>query len=187
MNFTERFFFRGTYFYPDIVKRLKAVLDQARSIEDLCVNLTEVLVITFGSDKAVFVLKDKLGRSFSPAYMRGIGEASAFTFDSTDELINYAKRKEGVFLTGEIKADTPAKKEVLERLGRLGVVLMIPVETRRGLQGLIFLGGKISGDPYTTRDINLFRIVSELAGIALENIWLYVSLIKEPGSKSNER
>lgn len=183
---TERLFFRGTYIYPEVVTRLTGVFDKSRSAENLSVNLTETLITTFKTDKAVFLLRDSLGRRFLPAYMRGFINPDAFTFDSTDEIINYARRKKGVFLTEEIKGDTPAKKQILEKLRKYEIDLCIPVEIRGRLEGIVFLGGKLSGDPYTTRDINLFRIVSELAGIALENAKLYTSL-KEGEGKNKER
>jgi len=178
LKFTEKFFFRGTYVSSEVITKLTEVFNKARSIEELCVNLTEVLVTTFKTDKTVFLLKDREGRNFLPAYLRGVIDPSTFTFDSTDELINHARRRKDVFLTEEIGGDTPARKQVLGKLRKHGIDLFIPVEIRGELEGLICLGRKSSDEPYTTRDISLLRIVSDLAGIALENVKLYASLEK---------
>lgn len=183
LKFTEKLFFPGTYVYSKVVDELTEVFNKARSVEELCVNLTEILVTTFKTDKTVFLLKDGEGRNFLPAYLRGVIDPSAFTFDSTDELINYARRRGDVFLTREIKGDTPARKQVLDRLRKHGIDLFIPVETRGELKGLICLGRKSSDKPYTARDISLLRIISDLAGIALENVKLYASL-REVGKES---
>lgn len=175
----ERFLYRGTYVPSEVADVLKEVFAKARSLEDLCVNLTETLVKTFKIDKTIFLLKDRSGRNFVPVYLRGFIDPSPFTFDSTDELISYARRRGGVFQIKEIKADAPARRQASEKLGKHGIVLLIPIEVRGELEGLICLGRKPSDEPYTARDISLLRIVSDMAGIALENVKLYSFLEKE--------
>lgn len=178
LEFTEKLFFPGTYIYSEATDKLTEVFNKARSAEELCVNLTEILVATFEIDRTVFLLKDREGRNFLPAYLRGIIDPQPFTFDSTDELINYARRRRDVFLTDEIKGDTSAKRQILDKLRKYELDLFIPIETRGELEGLICLGRKPSGKHYTARDISLLRVISDLAGIALENVKLYSSLGK---------
>lgn len=175
LRFTERFFFRGTYVYSEVTDKLVEVFNKARTVEELCVTLTEILVTTFETDKTVFLLKERTGRNFAPAYLRGFIDPSPFIFDSTDEFINYARRRGDVFLAEEIKGDISMKR-VLDRFQNYKIDLFIPVEVRGELEGLICLGRKTSGRPYTTRDISLFRVVSDLSGIALENVKLYAAL-----------
>lgn len=172
----ESFLYRGTYVPSEVADALKEVFAKAHSLEDLCVNLTEILVNTFKIDKTVFLLKDRSGRNFVPVYLRGFIDPSPFTFDSTDELISYARRRGGAFLIKEIKADTPARKQASEKFGKHGIALLAPIQIREELEGLICLGGKPSDEPYTARDISLLRLVSDMAGIALENVKLYSSL-----------
>lgn len=175
----EKLLYRGTYVSSETVDALKEVFLKARSLEDLCVNLTETLVTTFRTDKAVFLLKDLSGRNFAPAYLRGFIDPSSFTFDSTDELINCARRRRNVFSVKEIKEDTPARRQVSEKLKKHEIALLVPIEIRGELEGLILLGVKPSNEPYGMRDISLLRIASNMAGIALENVKLYASLGRE--------
>lgn len=49
----------------------------------------------------------------------------------------------------------------------------MPLISNKKLIGIIVLGSKISGDPYTNEDLDLLNVLSKQAGIAIENALQY--------------
>jgi signal transduction histidine kinase len=64
--------------------------------------------------------------------------------------------------------------------------LCLPLIVNKKLIGIIVLGSKISGDPYTKEDIDLLNVLSKQAGITIENALQYKQ-IQEFGKTLQEK
>lgn len=74
-------------------------------------------------------------------------------------------------------ADPPLAKELLT-LQSHGIELIFALRASTRLSGLVLLGKRKDGKPYTRRDIQFFTTLSNQAGLALENALRYESLIE---------
>lgn len=58
-------------------------------------------------------------------------------------------------------------------LRRLGVSVIVPLEARDGIVGLILLGAKKSGDPYSEGDLEVLQILAPELSVGIENARAY--------------
>lgn len=174
---TEGIFFRGSYLYAETLDKMTRILSRAYSMEDLCKKLTREIASTFQTDRVIFLLKDEKKKAFVPAHVAGLADHLVFSFKLSDALIRYAQRKDDLFLVEELKEEKSSLAEkTLKKLQDRGIALCLPIRIRESLEGLVCLGEKLSDNPYTSRDISLLQVVSNQAGVALENARLYSSL-----------
>jgi len=189
-RYTEKILFRGSYVYADTVAKLTKVLAEARSVEELCDALAGILTAALKVSRIVFFTKQAEGEEeFLPIHIRGVHDPQGFAPSSVDRLINYARQAGSIFIAGELERSKLATEEVLSTLRQNKFELCIPIKGREGLVGLVCLGEKLSGLPYTTRDVALLQVVSDLIGLALENASFYASMkeIEEGLKRYDER
>jgi len=74
-----------------------------------------------------------------------------------------------VLATDELLQRPRPQADLGAQLQRWGVAIAIPLSAGNRLCGLVLLGDKLSGDPYTGNDLGLLRILGKQAAIALDN------------------
>ena len=67
----------------------------------------------------------------------------------------------------------PLLTRLVEEMKRLGMALIIPISSKDSLVGLLMMGPKRSGDLYFEDDLKLLGIISQEAGITIDNARLY--------------
>jgi len=97
----------------------------------------------------------------------GIPEASALAVgEGWARWLRSADVREPVLLSDlRQAADVPG----LDEAARVGIALFAPVMARRRVVGLMALGSRISGKPFSTRDLDALSASLNFAGTALEN------------------
>src|SRR5262249_43201872 len=102
-----------------------------------------------------------------------------FTTTSIEEYVKVSQRQEPLvydelqsLLTGSLDQQ-PLLTALVEEMKQLGVSLIIPISNKDSLGGLLLMGQKRSGELYFQDDLKLLGIVSQEAGIAVDNARLY--------------
>ncbi|MDD5561722.1 MAG: ATP-binding protein [Candidatus Omnitrophica bacterium] len=126
-----------------------------------------------------YILKNTIRINFSAIYIRNkkdnfyrlesirggssIGEC-AKNFSAQDPFIGYLKKNIEYFFFEDAPEQIKGSSNILSKSK-----VVIPALIGDELLGFVFLGEKINGQPYTNEDIDVFKILSRQAALAIEN------------------
>jgi signal transduction histidine kinase len=112
---------------------------------------------------AAIFLEDKENKCYRLKAIRDYQDVSKnFTFGNRHPLINLLKKKRAILVYEEVK---PYTKEFTKK----STHLVVPSFIDNRLIGFLVLGAKDNRTLYTEDDINVFRIISHQAALAIEN------------------
>ncbi len=181
---TDKFFFRQSYNYPEVLKELSRTLNSILDIDRLARSASEVLKQSLKVKEIYVALADDNGSFFfvgdAPPDGRLILERAG---DISKFLMGEKKSVVYEELEYEIKNSRDAGRGIRLDAARnvlreTGVYLALPIFSQEKLIGIFLFGKKLSGEPFFKRDIELLETFSHQAGIALENAKLY-EVVKE--------
>ncbi|MDD3642951.1 MAG: ATP-binding protein [Candidatus Krumholzibacteria bacterium] len=154
----------GSTFDADVIIRLFLMTLAGQ------IGLERIAFYVIG-ERGGFELYHSIGMAASKAPRR-FGAESAFT--------GWIRRSAspapiGDFFTGAGAGEDPGLQQAVERGGlRYACILGGPA----GPVGCILLGGKISGDGFTVFDVELLRMITQVAAITLRNAFLYQEAVR---------
>lgn len=91
--------------------------------------------------------------------------------DNPDTLYQEMREDQGSDKAG--KGNGPSREEIFDKLGS---ALIIPLVVKSRLAGIVLMGPKNDGRPYSIEDLELLRTLANQAAIAMENARLYEDL-----------
>jgi len=131
----------------------------------------------------VYILKNSIRINFSAIFIRdkknnlyrlesirgesNIGEY-AKSFSAKDPFITYLKNNREYFFFEEAPKQIKGSSNILFKSK-----VVIPALIGDELLGFVFLGEKVNGQHYTDEDINVFKILSHQAALAIENCMFF--------------
>jgi len=184
----DKFFLKDKYDYHKTLRDLSGVVTSILSMDkvlNLIVNkVTEIMHIDRGSlllwDKEVEEFRIKVGKGLRKEVFDKV------SFRTDDYLVEWLEREKRIFNKEEIKLfhsrkdssrmDGKAEEEfdkTLDKLEETGAMLCIPLMVKGKLIGIFSLDNKMSGDMFTSEDLELLSTVANQAAIAIENAKLY--------------
>lgn len=133
-------------------------------------RLSKLIVFTLKSTirlnfSAIFII-DKKSNLYQLKSIRGepnIGECVK-SFDAKDPFIGYLKENRGNFFFENAPEQIRDSSDILSKSR-----IVIPVLIGDELLGFVFLGEKTNTHPYSDEDIDVFKILSRQAALAIEN------------------
>lgn len=164
---TDKIFFKDRYDMEDLLSGLSRSLSSTLVLGELCGNLLKGLLTGMKIDKGVMVIlkEGKIvevygrGREFSEELIRKVLKGRVeYLLGSSGQPLVYDELAEG------------RRKRLLEELGYY-VSQKLQVKDR--VMGVLLLGMKLSGDIYSSRDIEVVDIVAPQASVAIENAFSY--------------
>lgn len=182
---TNRIFFKQEYNSSQTLTELGETVSEIVQIQPLLREVVNTLSRSLQVRKINVLLKSKTGNILTV-------EGSS-TRNKSDQRCQIRiksllvelllKEKEPIskdWLESKLENINQKEKEVFQvifdTLKDCGAELVVPVMYQKELIGIIAMGKKSSGDPYSTKDIDLLTIFSNQLGIALNNAWLFESL-----------
>ena len=92
-----------------------------------------------------------------------------------DAAASWLRRAKKVVIREELEAEGPEEGSgpVLAALSELGSAAIIPLLSKGGMLGVLALGRKQSGEPYTPGDVELLEALAGHTAVAIENAILY--------------
>ncbi|NTW22455.1 GAF domain-containing protein [Candidatus Falkowbacteria bacterium] len=147
--------------------RLAANLD-ARAISK---EVEELLAPAFYHDGMIVLVFDS-NSNLSVVYNRQLNPSSEAPI-RPDSSLNKILKSSKPFLLDEMLSDTSKKHPALRTIKSMGAEIIIPLNLKSKLVGLIALGPKKSREVYDDDDLSLLRTVGEQVAFALENSRLH--------------
>ncbi|NIM02938.1 GAF domain-containing protein [bacterium] len=184
----DKLFFKDKYDYHKTLKDFSGAMTSILSLDrllNLIVNkVTEVIHIGRGC----LMLWDEETEQFRIKAGQGLRKESfdKIYFTKSNYLVDWLEREKRIFNREEVELFHEGKEssgmhseqqkefnETLDKLKELGSMLCIPLMVKGRLIGIFSLDTKMSGEKFTTEDLELLSTVANQAAIAMENAKLY--------------
>ena len=165
----DKVFFKGTYDYQKILKRLSRSITSILDLDMLLNTAVDTISSTMDTKWASVMLKEN--GKICVRCRTGSGGPKAFEGDS--RIINgLSKKKEAINIDGL------GAEDIKEELREEGIHVSIPLISKGELIGVLNLGEKKFGQPFSNDDVDLLATLTNQIAVAIENAILHEKVLK---------
>lgn len=178
----SKWFYYTFYSYQTVLTDLGRGLTRFLDLDQLSSLIVSTLMNTMKLDRTVVLLREPGDGEYIIQRNIGFKEENGISLVKDNFLTIWLEKAQKPLVYEEISLiirDTTGKeeRERLERLQgnmkRIEAALCLPLFIEEKIVGMIVLGNKLSGEPYSTQDIELLTNLANQASIALQNAKLY--------------
>jgi sigma-B regulation protein RsbU (phosphoserine phosphatase) len=181
-DWTDRRFFREAY---DVERVLTELSEEVRTIAETGPLLDTVLDrigTTLHVDRLAVFLHE--GNRLLPSRSRGFDPPPTVEFPVTAEAFVRLRESGRPLRVRHDDPESPLRREIISDdvragLAEVGAELVLPLNGKSDLLGVITLGPKKSEEPYSISDAKLLGSVASQTGLALENSRLMAEIVTE--------
>ncbi|MFC1865453.1 diguanylate cyclase [Chloroflexota bacterium] len=176
----DRMFYRKTYDHRWILTNFSDKMSNILDLDELSRQLLPALTSALEVTKSEIIFQDTDSGDFKKQYAypepEGEIEGNEFSLKLDSPIIARLNKLTGpLYLTqidniAELKGLWQVEKEKLEKSG-LGI--LYPLKSRDKLIGILGMGEKQSGSPYSHEDMQIVIGIANQAGVIIENAQLY--------------
>lgn len=174
-KFIDKAFFRGKYDYQEALAQFARSLGSVLDLRELVTLIVSIAGILRAKNLAFMLRDEQLGRYRVKSSTGLTPEAQTVGFDDFSDLVRLLNTVKKV-ITAEDVERWQASEIYPNLRGELDILraeVIIPVFVKNELNGILFVGGKLSEESYDHNDFNLLATLADEAGIAFENAKLY--------------
>lgn len=182
--FANKYVFHSLYDYQQTIAKLSSELSNYSDLGKIVDLIVDTIKNTMGLNRAGVLLIDKSSGTvnYKIAKVTGFDVTNGISLVQdnflTKQLKQTAKplvREELVLLARDAKNKKESQSFLnLEKaMAHIEASLCLPLLFGSELRGIIVLGAKNSGDPYSKEDLSLLTTLSNQAAIAIDNARLY--------------
>ena len=178
----SKYFYYTFYNYQKVLIDLGRGLARVLDLDKLSSLIVKTLMETMKLDRTIILLKGAETKEYRIQKNIGFREENGISLVKDNFLTLWLEKTQNPLVYEELSLiikDTIQKEEKrkLEKLKSnmksIEAALCLPLFAEEKIKGMIVLGKKISGDPYSEQDINLLAALSNQASIAFQNAKLY--------------
>ena len=172
-EFVERRFFPSKYVYHEAVRVFNHKLVRIVDLAELQELLQEFLTESMRISPVVLLWQNPRSNHFSVLRATGLTVEDLPMFSLDDAVIQRLTRQ-GKLLDCSLLDDSPdaVPDEERNRWAQLKAELVLPLQPRKNLRGLISLGQKTDGESFYKEDIELLETLNDQINISLANALL---------------
>lgn len=181
---TDHIFFQDRYNYQEAIEQLSNVLNNYLSKDKLVCEMSNTLKDILRVDFVRFIPAEEyldMAEKLQSMYKRPLRELFGNQVITRRNVTQY-------IATGvKHKEDVLKVQHILEEVFfRENIEVLIPIHSQNERIGVITLGAKRSGDPFSSRDLTLLRTFAQQAAVALGKATLYQQ-VKEYSERLEEK
>ena len=178
----SKFFYYTFYNYQRVLTDLGRGLTQVLDLDKLSLLIVNTLIDTMKLDRTVVLMREPGNGDYLIQKNIGFREENGISLVKDNYLTVWLEKNQTPLVYEELSLmihDTAQKKEKekMEKLRinmkRIEAAFCLPLLMEEKIIGMIVLGNKISGDPYSEQDIGLLTNLANQASVALQNAKLY--------------
>ncbi len=181
-EWTDRRFFRESY---DVERVLTELSEQVRTIAEtgpLLDTVLDCIGTTLHVDRLAVFLHE--GDRLVPSRFRGFDPPPTVSFPVTAEMLVRLRASGRPLRVRHDDPESPLRRETISednraRLAEVDAELVLPLNGKKDLLGVVTLGPKKSEEPYSISDAKLLGSVASQTGLALENSRLMATIVTE--------
>jgi class 3 adenylate cyclase len=168
------------------VFHLKTLYDVTREIgflldtQEIVKNLLLMVIGTFGVFRGFIVIVDTTKGTIEAVTERDIDKTSMemlFQAIESGLFFKEIKKLAGTHILGN-KNQKKGRKKTFDLSSSLQMRICIPFEVNKNLSGVIGLGEKLSGDPYTPDDQELLSTLANQGAVAIQNATTHQEVVR---------
>ena len=181
--FANKYLFFSLYNYQETINNLSQKLNYLNDLDEIINLIVDTVKQTIQLDRAgVLLVEENKEIKYRIAKVIGFKEENGISLVQDNFLTKHLKEtqkpliKEELTLLARDSKDGEERKRFLElesNMKRIEASLCLPLMSSKKLIGIAVLGSKVSGDAYTTEDLELLSTLAFQAGIAIDNARLY--------------
>lgn len=174
----SQYFYYTLYSSQTVLTDLGEKLTHVLELDKLSTLIVETLMNTMKLDRVVVLLREPGNGDYRIQQNIGFREENGIALVKDNFLTLWLEKTRKPVVYGELslliqEEDKTKEKQHLETLQetmkRIEAILCLPLLFEEKIIGMIVLGNKISGDPYSEQDVDLLASLANQASIALQN------------------
>jgi len=190
----DKLFYKKTYDYYETIGKVTRELESMFELDRIYGFVGEVICSTLGLNSIYVLAAGTTGESYEAVYQisgrenikkEKPGYATTPKFEGKkavlgdhSELIKLLERSKSIVIKDELSSidkemDNDIIDSVMKDFKLFDGEAAVPVSVDRKFVLVLVLGGKLSGDMYTTEDINLLNTIANQTAISIRNAGLY--------------
>jgi len=181
-KWASKWFYYTFYSYQTVLTDLGRRLTKFLELDKLSLLIVTTLMNTMKLDRTVILLREPGDGEYQIQKNIGFKEENGISLVKDNFLTIRLEETQKPLVYEEISliirdsTDREERKKLeklRENMKRIEAALCLPLLMEEKIVGMIVLGNKVSGDPYSEQDIDLLTNLSNQASIALQNAKLY--------------
>ena len=179
-------FFSGLRQTEEMVRILSKELTTLIDQNELVSVFLKTVIDSFGLDKAGIILRKGTSNYYESEKLIGF-KTKNLSLESDNFLIRHLKKIKSAEIKEELtlkikdscsKEKTVQLMQLKEEMSKVEAEVCFPLLSKGKLRGLLVLGKKTSGKPYSKQDLELLEALTDQAAMALDNAKLYQEVKK---------
>ena len=180
----DRKFFREAYNAEQILSDLSEEVRTMVETKPLLETVTNKISESMHVPQVALLLKN--GDTFHPAYALGYENMPLVELNDDDKTVEKLRKNETLTIYQDDE-DSWSNEKIesgeKENLQKLNSQLLLPINAKNELSGLLSLSPKLSEQPFTPNDLRLLKSVASQTGLALENSRLTETIARDAAQK----
>lgn len=178
--FIDRTLFKKRYDHRKIIGDLSKILTSIFNLDELLDLILEMITRTMGLRKGVFFLPALTGGTYQEMAHQPENESNEnyVPIASTEPIVKWLMEKRKIIVREQMERRLTSGKSVvvINQMDEMMLDICMPIFSKEVLSGILFLGPKKSGEPFTAEDVEMFVTLSHHIGVAIENSQLYTKV-----------
>jgi len=175
----DRWFFRDRYDNLQALKRFTREIKDFTDLKQLSSSLVTTIAHAMQSRGVYLLLPSTRKGSFITYAHYGEKSAGRLSFSAESLLILTMKYRDGIIDSNDMDALNAIGDGDRHILAVNQIELLAPLKRPERLVGVLLIGNKLSGEPYSTEDRRLLQTVLSEVASSIENAHLYASMKRE--------
>lgn len=177
----QKYFFAGLRQTEEMVRILSKKLTTLIDQNELVSVFLKTVIDSFELDKAGIILRKGTSDYYEGEKLIGF-KTKNLSLKSDNFLIRHLKKIKSAEIKEELtlkikdnssKEKTAQLMQLKKEMSKMGAEACFPLLSKEELGGILILGKKTSGKPYSKQDLDLLEALSNQAAIALDNARLH--------------
>ncbi|MBI2909929.1 MAG: GAF domain-containing protein [Chloroflexi bacterium] len=175
----DRWFYRGRYDHLRALERFGRETKDIIDLDHLASSLVGLVSLAMQVKLVALLQPSMRGGDFVVTKYRGTPEVSDIAVPRRSPLLPWIQRQDRAFSADELyscpqwQAVPAIDRDIWLRAGG---ELHVPLKSNKALTGLLVVGRKESGEPYSQEDVSALQTVAYQAATSMENARLYQEL-----------
>ncbi len=176
----NKYFFTSLYDPQATIKEFASRISQTIRLDEVTAVILDTIQNTLRSDAVALVLKEKPDKNrFAVVQTRQFDAASLETLNAREPFRDYVMPSRQPVIVEEAAAGqrgTPELRNAFTSLKHSGMEVLLPLNVKDSLIGVVVIGRKATKEAYTKEDIELLGTLANQASVAVQNARLYNSM-----------
>ena len=176
----DRLFYKGKYDYQKTIKHISRMIVSMLDYNEITKLLTDTIINTMKVEYCALFLGDASDSNFRNLATRGNCNLSKYSESLPKEshLVKYmAVHRQPVLRKTLQQYNTNFEaSHALADMNLLRAEIALPLMFKESLKGFVIIGEKLSGDLFTTEDLDLLEILADQSALAVENARSYTKI-----------